>query len=125
MDVAVRKTKFFAKQTNGWSHNIEWVNSLSEAISSADGRIIITNLEALKADQQKSLRKNDTFIILNIDERDFEILSSFDIPAEQIFFFDTDEASQLLTDVIASLLVKRFDKQLSSAIALEDYRLAS
>ena len=82
-------------------------------------------MESLLNDRGNSLRKNDSLIVLNIADKELESLSQLNIPPDQIFFYDTKEPANLLTQVISGLLVKRFDKQLSSAIALEDYKLAS
>ena len=118
-------SEFFSKQVHGWTHNIEWVDKLSKARLKSEGRIILADMESLLNDRSNSLRKNDSLIVLNIADKELESLSQLNIPPDQIFFYDTKEPANLLTQVISGLLVKRFDKQLSSAIALEDYKLAS
>ena len=117
--------QFFSSQFYGWSYKLEWVEKLASAKLNGEGRIILTDIVSLNSDEGKSLRKDDSLIIINANEKDLEVLSQLKISPEQIFFYNTDEPSELLTRVISGLLVDRFDKQLSSAIALEDYKLAS
>ena len=108
-----------------WQYHVDWVESFTDSKFSPESRIIFASIEDLNLENTAKIRKSDSVVIMNMEEKDFEKISAMNLSSSQVFFVNISDGEEIISSVISKLLVKRFDKQLSSAVVMEDYKLAS
>ena len=117
--------RFFENKTMDWQYHVDWVESFTDSKFSPESRIIFASIEDLNLENTAKIRKSDSVVIMNMEEKDFEKISAMNLSSSQVFFVNISDGEEIISSVISKLLVKRFDKQLSSAVVMEDYKLAS